>query len=466
MADSSYDFDVAVIGAGPAGYVAGIRAAQLGANACVIDKGELGGCCTNVGCIPTKALWHAANLLQQMRHADEAGIDVTGLTLNYAAAAARRDAVVAKLRGGIKALLAANKVEHVRAAARFEDAHTLALEGDGPDRLRARHVIIATGSQSVELPSAPFDHEVIWDSGDAVTANELPESVIIVGGGYIGVEFAGLYSAFGVEVTVVEALDRILPGVDLDCARVVVRRLKKAGAALHPGTKLESVARDGGGVRARLSDGREVSAQRMLVCVGRRPYFAGLAPEAAGIEPGKARRIEVNEHMQTSQPHVYAVGDVVGDPQLAHVASQEAVVAAAHATGSITAAMDYRVVPACVFASPEVAMVGMGEEQAREAVGEHVVVKKFPLQALGKAHVIGDTDGFVKMIADGRRGELLGVHACGPMASAVLGEAALALQLECTAEELAATIHAHPTLPEALREAADGVVGPPINWRG
>lgn len=462
----NYDYDVAVIGAGPAGYVAAIRAAQFGAGACVIEKGELGGCCTNVGCIPTKALWHGAGLLLAMQHADEAGIDASDVTLNYPAVAARRDAVIRKLRGGIKALLAGKKVELIRAQARFEDPHTLALEGGGRERLTARSIIVATGSRPVELPAAPFDHEVILDSADAVTAGELPESVVIVGGGYIGVEFAGLYAAFGVEVTVVEALDRLLPGIDEDCARAVARRLKKEGVALHVGTRLESVATDGGGVKAKLSSGREVSARRMLVCVGRRPDCTGLAPEKAGIEPGEDGRIQVNEHMQTSQPHVYAAGDVAGDPQLAHVGSQEGLVAAAHATGSITATMDYRVVPACVFAFPEVATVGMGVERARQAVGEHVVVKKFPLLALGKAHVMGDTDGFVKMVADGRTGELLGVHVCGPQASALIGEAALALHLECTAEELARTIHAHPTMPEALREAAEGVVGLPVNWKG
>jgi dihydrolipoamide dehydrogenase len=461
-----YEFDVAVIGAGPAGYVAGIRAAQLGARSCVIEKGELGGCCTNVGCIPTKALWQAAELALRARRAGEFGVDLGAVSVNYGAVAARRDAVVAKLRKGIQALLSANEVEMVRAAASFAGPHALSLEGEGGAReLTARNVIVATGSRSVELPVAPFDHALIMDSDDAVRADELPESVLIVGGGYIGVEFAGIYAALGVEVTIVEALDRLLPQVDEDCAREVARALKKEGVTIYAGTALEEAAAGDGSVRARLSNAKEVTVAKMLVCVGRRPDCGGLALERAGLAAGPKGELPVNRHMQTSQPHIYAAGDVVGGLMLAHVASRQAVVAAAHIAGAITAAMDYRLVPACVFAFPEVATVGMSEQRAAESV-EQVVVKKFPFRALGKAHVMGETDGFVKMVADGKTGELLGVHICGPEASVLVGEAALALHLECTAEELADTIHAHPTLPEALREAAEGVVGLPINWRG
>ncbi len=461
-----YDFDVAVIGSGPGGYVAGIRAAQLGAKACVIERAELGGVCTNVGCIPTKALWHSARLMLQIGRAAEYGVDVAGHELNYPTVAARRDTIVQRLRGGVKALLASNGVELIRAAASFGDPHSLHLEGEGVGRdLTARNVIVAAGSRPLELNEAPFDHEVVMDSADAVSADELPPSILIVGGGYIGIEFACIYSAFGVEVTVVEAMDRILPGMDEDCAREVARTLKKSGVAVCAGTRLEAIKKDDGGVRATLSDGKEVAAHRMLVCVGRRPDLGALAIEKAGLQPGDAGQLPVNEHMQTAQPHIYAVGDVAGGPMLAHVASREGIVAASHASGTLTAAMDYRVVPACAFVFPEVGSVGLGEEEARQAA-EQVVVKKFPFRALGKAHVIGETGGFVKMLADGKTGELLGVHICGPQASSLLGEAALALQLECTAEELAETIHAHPTLAEAMHEAAEGVVGLPVNWRG
>lgn len=461
-----YDFDVAVVGGGPGGYVAGIRAAQLGARACVIERAHLGGVCTNVGCIPTKTLWHAAHLARQAQGADAFGVNVGTVKVDFLALAARRDAVIDKLRGGIEGLLKANGVELMRASASFLDAHTLRLEGeDGARDVSAGKVIIATGSRPVELGVAPFDHELIIDSSDAVAADELPQSIIVVGGGYIGVELAGAYAAFGVEVTVVEALETLLPGLDGDCAALVTRTLKKQGVKVHTSAPLGAAEKADGSVQAVLAGGTRVTAQKMLVCVGRQPDCADLAVGNAGLEPDDDGGLPVNEHMQTARPHIYAVGDACGGPMLAHVASRQAVVAAQHATGTITAAMDYAVVPACVFGFPEVAWVGMSPERAAED-GREVVVKKFPLLALGKAHTVGATEGFVKMTADAGTGQLLGVHICCEGASALLGEAALALQLECTAEELARTIHAHPTMPESLMEAADGIVGLPINWRG
>ncbi len=461
-----YDFDVAVIGAGPAGYVAGIRAAQLGARACVIEKGHLGGVCTNVGCIPTKVLWQTAELLLEARRADEFGVDVGKVTLDYGALAARRDEIIEKLRGGIQSLLGGNDVELLRGAAAFTDSHAVRVKGDELDeQITAEKIIIATGSRAIGIPPAPFDHELIIDSSDAVSADALPGSILIIGGGYIGVEFASIYAACGVEVTVVEMLDRLLAAMDADCAREVVKFLKKSGVNILTGTKLAETAAGDGSVKATLSDGQEVEAEKMLVCVGRRPDCEGLDIEKAGVEPGERGGVKVNERLQTSQEHIYGVGDAIGEPLLAHVASHEALVAAAHATGTITAKMDYRVVPACVFVHPEIATVGLLEEEAREKYGE-VEVKKFPFRALGKAHISGQTDGLVKMIADAETGQLVGVHIAAADASSLLGEAALALKLECTAEELSETIHAHPTLAESLREAADGLIGMPVNWMG
>jgi dihydrolipoamide dehydrogenase len=461
-----HDFDIAVIGAGPAGYVAGIRAAQLGASTCVIEQSQLGGVCTNVGCIPTKALWQSARMLTGLERAAEGGIRTSGAQTDYAAAGRRRDKIVATLRNGIKSLLSANGVQVFQAHASFADPHTLHLKGPDLERdLTAGKFVIATGSQPIELRAVPFDHQTIIDSSDAVLSNELPQSLLIVGGGYIGVEFAGIFSVLGMEVTMVEALERLLPGIDADCAAVVTKTLEKRSVKVHAGTSIEEARKDGAGAVARLSNGVRVQAQRVLVCVGRRPDCTGLDIEKAGLKTGEKSQIPVNRHMQTSQPHIYAAGDVVGDPLLAHVASHEAIVAVSHATGKLTAAMDYRVVPACMFAFPEIGTVGMSEEQAAR-VTDQVVVKKFPFRALGKAHITGQTDGFVKMIADGKTGELLGVHICGNEASCLLGEATLALKLQCTADELADTIHTHPTLPEALREAAEGIIGLPINWRG
>ncbi len=461
-----YDYDVAVIGAGPGGYVAAIRASQLGARTCVVERDALGGVCTNAGCIPTKALWQTARLALQLKSAGDFGLEVGAAELDYVGLAARRDAVVGKLRKGVEALLSGNGVELIRASAAFRDPHTVALDGaEGRESLSAGVIIIATGSSPVEVPDLPFDHERVIDSADALRADELPESVVIVGGGYIGCEFAAIYGALGAKVTIVEMMDTLLPGLDNDCTREVTKGLKKLGVTVHTGTTVEDAAVGDASVLARLSNGKEATAERMLVCVGRRPDHSGLAIGNAGIEAAERGAITVNEHMQTNLPHVYAIGDVTGRAMLAHMASHEGLVAAAHATGTITAAMDYRLVPACVFAFPEVATVGMTEQEAGDAT-DQVVVKKFPFRALGKAHILGETDGLVKAVADGRTGELLGVHICGPEASSLLGEACVALQLECTAEELADTIHAHPTLPESLCEAAQGVAGFPVNWRG
>ena len=465
MADK-FDFDLAVVGSGPAGYVAAIRAAQLGARVCVIEKGHLGGVCTNVGCIPTKALWHTASTALRLEKAAEIGLRVGEVSVDWPALAKRRDKILDTLRGGIKGLLSGNKVELIQAEAAFADPHTLKLAGaDGRESVSADRIFIATGSRPAELKSAPFDHKTIIDSSDAVSANDLPDSVLIIGGGYIGLEFANIYTACGIEVTVVEALDRLLPAMDVDCARVVTKTLKQRKVPIHTGKRLQEVESGEDGVRATLSDGTQIEAQRMLVCVGRKPDTGGVDIAAAGLEAGEKGELVVNEHLQTAQPHIYAIGDVTGRAMLAHVGSYEGTIAAAHATGTISARMDYRVVPACVFVHPEVATVGMSEEAAKEAAGE-IVVKKFPFRALGKAHCIDETEGLVKMICAASTGQILGVHMCGPDASSLLGEAALAIKLECTAEELADTIHTHPTLPEAMHEVAEGAVGMPINWRG
>jgi len=461
-----YDYEIAVIGSGPAGYVAAIRAAQLGARTCLIEKGRMGGTCTNIGCIPTKALWYAAHMLLTVERAGDFGIELGEAAYEFAPAARHRDTVVARLRKGVAGLIKANGVDVIAGSASFTDAHTLHVDGDAEARtVTAEKVFIATGSRPVELPVAPFDHETVVSSADAVLADTLPGSVIVVGGGYIGVEFASIYAAFGVPVTIVEILDSLLPGVDPDCTSVVATALKKRGVKILTGVALESIEKADAGVTAKLSDSTELSAAKVLVCVGRRPDCAGLAIEKAGLELGESGEIVANEHMQTAQPHIYAIGDVCGGMLLAHVASREACVAAAHATGELSAAMDYRVVPAVVYSFPEVACVGLTAEQAADVV-DNVVVKKFPFRALGKAHIEDAVEGVLKMVADGRTGQVLGVQMCCQGADLLIAEAALALQLECTAEELAQTIHAHPTLPEAIHEAAEGILGMPINWRG
>ncbi|MFW5914863.1 MAG: dihydrolipoyl dehydrogenase [Planctomycetota bacterium] len=462
---SAYDYDLAVIGAGPGGYVAAIRASQLGASTVVIEKEHLGGVCGNVGCIPTKALIHSARSYLSVKQAGPVGVKVTDVELDFASAAKHRDKVVSTLRRGVGSLLSGNDVELRRGEARFEDEHHIVVDGEDDGRISAANIIIASGSVPMELPGMEFDGERVIDSSIAVSLDRLPESLVIIGGGYIGCEFAAAFSAMDVDVNVVEMMDDILPLMDPDCGRAIARQLKKQGATIHTGTRVEELSRADDGISAVLSDGEQIGAEKALVAVGRRPLTAGLELERAGVETGEDGEIPVNAHLQTNVPHIYAIGDVNGDVMLAHVASQEGVVAAAHLSGRMSAEMDYRVVPAIAFTTPELGTVGLPEDEARERY-EDVVVKSFPMRALGKAHVNNDTDGFAKMIADGRTGQILGVHIVSSHASSLIGEATLALQLEATAEEVAHAIHAHPTMPECLREVAEGVIGLPVNWPG
>ena len=461
-----YDYDVTVIGGGPGGYSAAIRASQLGARAAVVERGELGGVCTNVGCIPTKVLVHAAKFLTHVEKASELGVEVPEHSFDFAKLAARRDEVVGTLRKGIGSLLKGNKVELIRGEASFKDDHVLKIASeDGEIEISSEKIFVATGSVAADLPIMKADGETVMTSAHAIRLTELPESIIVVGGGYIGCEFAGVLSKFGVDVKVVEVLDHVLPWMDPECGQEVARRLKKGGVDIYTSTKVEDCSVGDGGVKVGLSEGDDLEAEKGLLCVGRKPQTEGLNLEAAGLEAAENGALEVNEHMQTSVPHIYAIGDVTGKHLLAHVALHEATTAAAHATGTLTASMDYRVVPACVFTFPEIATVGISEEEARESY-EDVIVKKFPMRALGRAHIEGETDGFVKMIAHPETRELLGVHIAAVDGSSLIAEAALALELEATADELAETIHAHPTMPEAVSQAAEGVIGLPIDWMG
>ncbi len=458
-------YALAVIGGGPGGYVAAIRAAQLGIETVLIEKEHLGGVCGNVGCIPTKALIHAARMYLRVQNASDVGVMAGDLELDFSKTAGHRDRVVKLLRNGVGRLLDGNGVDLIRGKAKFEDEHTLTVTGEDTAQVRADNVIVATGSNPVELPGMEFDGERVIDSSTAVNLDGLPESLMIIGGGYIGCEFAAAFSAMEVDVTVVEMMERILPQMDSDCSREIYKQLKKQGAEVLTDTKVEELERAGEGVRAVLDEGTELSCDKALVSAGRRPSTGGLMLENAGVETGENGEIVVDEHLQTNIPHIYAVGDVNGRIMLAHVASQEGVVAATHINGTISASMDYSVVPAIAFTYPELGTVGLTEKAAAEQYGE-TIVKRYPMRALGKAQVSSETEGFVKMIADEATGQILGVHIVSPEASNLIAEGALGLQLEVTAEELAETIHAHPTMPESLREVAEGILGLPLNWMG
>lgn len=466
MVNKNFDYDITVIGSGPAGYVAAIRAAQNGTSVALIEKGPMGGVCTNVGCIPTKALIHNARLIQQFKGAEEFGIGNGDVKFDFTKIAEHRNDIVNKLSYGVESLLKGNKVEIIRGEASFVDVHHVEICNEkGKNILSSAKFIIATGSKPGLIPGIDFDSEYIINSATAVKLDRLPESMIIIGGGYIGCEFAAAFSAMGVKVTVVEMLDSLLPQMDNDCSREITRSLKKLGAKILTGVKLDALTKKERSVTAELSNSESINADKALISIGRKPYFDGLDIGNIGIKLDDSGAIYVNKHMQTCQENIYAVGDVTGGTMLAHVGSHEGLTAAAHACGNLTSAMDYRVVPACAFTLPEMGTVGLTEQEAKKK-GLDFDVKKYSLKFLGKALVDDTAEGFVKMIANARTGELLGIHIVAADASSLMGEAALALQLEVTAAELADTIHAHPTMAECLLETAQALTGKPVNWMG
>ncbi len=455
-------YDVVVIGSGPGGYVAALRAAQLGQKTAVVERDALGGVCLNRGCIPTKTLAHSAEVFASIRHADAIGVNVSDVTLDFAAMMANKDAVVKKLTGGVGFLLKRAKVAVVAGEARLAGRRrvAVALNEGGEQTLEAERIILATGSEPARPSFISFDSPRVMTSDEALELAELPASAFILGGGYIGCEFASIFAQLGVRVTVVEMLDSLLPLMDPDVGSAVTKALKKLRVKVHTGTKLDALEAVDDGVTATLAGGKTVEGDLALVCVGRRMLSDGLGLEDVGVEVADGA-IVVDEHCETSVAGIYAIGDVTGKAQLAHVASAQGMVAAECAAGQ-GSTIDYRVVPSAVFASPEVGAVGLTEPQAREA-GYQVKAASFPFQALGRAVAIGETTGFAKIVADATTGEVLGLHLVGPHASDAVAEGGLAIALEATVTELARTIHAHPTLPEAVMEAARSWLGQDIH---
>ncbi len=448
-------YDVVVIGAGPGGYVAAIRAAQRGARTALIEKEQLGGTCLNWGCIPTKCLIAGADLLDHLRHAADYGIKLTGSAKpDWTAMLARKDGLVANLRSGIAGLLKSNGVELIQGSARFVDRQRLAVATDQGERIvQAKATIIATGSDSSRPGFVPEADNILY-SRQALANPKLPKSMIILGGGVIGSEFACLYARLGVEVTLVEMLPEILPMVDRDVARVVRQAMKKLGVEVHCGQPLAAIASDGRRVTGQVGD-QQVAAEQMLVCIGRRPYADGLDLGAAGLRPDAKGLLAVDERCRTAVPGLYAIGDLAGTLQYAHRASAMGMVAANNATGLKDKHSD-ALVPGCIFTVPEIGTVGLSENQAK-AQNLAVKVGKFPFAALGKAQIHGATDGFYKIVADSATDQILGVQIVGPQATDLIAEAATAMHLEITATELGRASHAHPTLAEAAMEAAHAV---------
>lgn len=458
--------DVLVIGGGPGGYVAAIRAAQLGMSVTLVEREDIGGVCLNRGCIPSKALIATADQYYRLAGLKTRGIDVTQASLDFSRVQAHKEQVVKKLTSGVAGLLKGHNVSVIRGTARFVSRDTVrVVEEYESKKIQFKKCIVATGSRTKILPNLVPDGDRIVGSTEALQWDAPPGHLIVVGGGYIGLELGTVYRKFGSRVTVVEATPHLLPGVDPALVQVVQKRLKDLEVSVFLSTTVKTVERERDGLNIVLegpkADALSLSADKMLVTVGRQPNTDDLGLDAAGIRVDDRGFIAVDTTMRTANPLIYAIGDVVGNPMLAHKASHEGQVAA-EAIAGLPAAMDVVAIPAVIFTDPEIASVGLTEAQAKES-GYDPVVGRFPFAANGRALTVDETTGFVQVISDKTTQRILGVHMVGPEASNLIAEGTLALEMGATVTDLALTVHAHPTLPEALLEAAEASLGHPIH---
>ena len=463
MADAS--FDLVVIGSGPGGYVAAIRAGQLGMKvACVEKYPSLGGTCLNVGCIPSKALLDSSEHVHQARHAFAAhGIRAT-VEVDLPVMMARKQKVVDALTRGVGTLFKKNKVERVQGVARLVSPTEIEVAGDTPRTLTAQRVLIATGSKPVALNNVPYDGRRIVHSTDALVLPEPPQRLLVVGAGAIGLELGSVWRRLGSDVHVVELLDRIVAGADAASAKLLQRALEKQGITFELGASVKQARVEGERVKVTIAKGeatRDEQADVLLVAVGRRPYTEGLGAAEIGVRIDERGRIVVDEHYATTVPGVFAIGDVIAGPMLAHKAEEEGIAAVERMAGQ-AGHVNYAAVPNVVYTWPELAGVGMTEEQAKEQ-GVAVKIGTFPFLANGRAKAMEERDGQVKIIADATTDRLLGAHIVGPRASDIIAELAFAIEMEASAEDIARSVHAHPTLPEAIKEAALAVDGRAIH---
>ena len=440
---------VVVIGGGPGGYPAAIRAAQMGAQVTLIENNELGGTCLNRGCIPTKALLHSANLFHQTKNAASSGIITAKVKLDFLKVMEHKGGVVKSLVGGLGSILKSNGITVVKGTGAFANAQTVRIV-ETNEEIRADRIIIATGSVPVRLPIKGADLPGVITSDEALSLTKLPKSILIIGGGVIGIEFAQIFNRMGTHVTVVEMLPQIIPAEDSEIVAKLKAMLVKEGIAIHTDTTVKEIKGKGDKKTVSFGDKEEV-VDMVLLAVGRAPFTEGLGADTIGLQMEKGT-IAVNEYLETNVPGVYAIGDVIGNYMLAHVATSEGEHAAQNALGNLKA-MDYKAVPRALYTSPELGSVGLTEKEAKEKYGQ-IKVGKFPLAASGKALILGEKGGMVKVVAEPKYGEVVGVHILGPHATDLIAEAVLGLHLEAALEEFAHTIHAHPTLSESIMEAA------------
>lgn len=462
------EYDVVVIGAGPGGYVAAIRASQLGLKTAIVEKQWLGGVCLNVGCIPSKALLRNAEIAHTLRErGKEFGFSFENLQLDFSAAVKRSRQVSNRLTKGVGLLMRKNNIDVYMGVGRLSGPHQVAVldaEGKAQD-LTAKNIILSTGAHTAMIPGVKADGERILTYLEAILQEKRPESVIIIGAGAIGVEFATVWSSYGTQVTIVEMLPRIVPMEDEEVSTELAKAFTKRGIKLLTGTRVQSVEAVEGGVQVKVGEGdaiQTLQAEQALIAIGFKPNSADLGLEALGVEMTERKFIKIDDHMATNVPGIYAIGDVTGQVLLAHVASAQGMVAAETIAGVETAQLDYRMMPRATYCQPQVASFGLTEAQAREA-GYEIKVGRFPFQPNGKALGLGDYAGFAKIITDAKYGEILGAHLIGPEVSELLPELTLAQHMELTAAEIARNVHAHPTLSEVLMEAAHGIEGHPIH---